>query len=450
MEATGTNNIKWTKIPNNNSNKKEDLKHQDIANKYDVGHSTITEILTKKDYFLSIDENSIVSQQKRNRQAFFPQLEETLALWFDEAIKHNLIVTGEILKTKGHAIANILNIDNFNRSDGWLSNFKKRHHIYQITKQDVYNANETALFWDLEPSKTLAHGPMAGTKKSKSRVTVLLLCNALGDKLTPVFIHKHQNPRALKGIKKETLPVYYYWNNKGWMQTSIFQRWLKKLDEDMRKVRQNILLLLDNCSSHVVDESILTNVKVHFFPPNTTSHLQPSYDLYKELKVDKPSLLTIYDAIKFVSKAWNNISKETIIHSWQKTDILPNINSDQLDNEINDEVFKELDQLIRQMPIIDDDMLSIDEYIQYDDNLGIDVMPEIEEIVAAVCYEPNNDENEIENEIEINTNEALESCEKLIKFIQQQDEKFEIDDKLMNGLKKLQKRIQYNKVVSAK
>ncbi|CAB4439572.1 unnamed protein product [Rhizophagus irregularis] len=102
------------------------------------------------------------------------------------------------------------------------------------------------------------------------------------------------------------------------------------------------------------------------------------------------------------------------------------------------------------MPIIDDDMLSIDEYIQYDDNLGIDVMPEIEEIVAAVCYEPNNDENEIENEIEINTNEALESCEKLIKFIQQQDEKFEIDDKLMNGLKKLQKRIQYNKVVSAK
>lgn len=59
------------------------------------------------------------------------------------------------------------------------------------------------------------------------------------------------------------------------MQTSIFQHWLKKLDEDMRKARRNILLLLDNCSSHVVDESILTNVKVHFFPPNTTSHLQP-------------------------------------------------------------------------------------------------------------------------------------------------------------------------------
>lgn len=83
----------------------------------------------------------------------------------------------------------------------------------------MYNADKTAFFWNLESSKTLAHGPMAGTKKSKSRVTVLLSCNALGDKLIPVFIHKHQNSWALKEIKKETLPVYYYWNNKSWMQT---------------------------------------------------------------------------------------------------------------------------------------------------------------------------------------------------------------------------------------
>src|SRR4051794_5671965 len=125
-------NTKRSKPPNDNPNKKKrttltkaqkkevcilaknnpSLKHQDLANKFDVGRSTITEILAKKDYFLNINETSIASQQKRDRHAFFPQLEETLALWFDEAIKHNLIITGEILKTKGHAIANILNINN--------------------------------------------------------------------------------------------------------------------------------------------------------------------------------------------------------------------------------------------------------------------------------------------------------------------------------------------------
>ncbi|CAG8732006.1 5785_t:CDS:1, partial [Dentiscutata heterogama] len=30
----------------------------------------------------------------------------------------------------------------------------------------------------------------------------------------------------------------------------------------------------------------------------------------------------IYDTIQFVSQAWNKVSEDVIIHSWQKTDIL--------------------------------------------------------------------------------------------------------------------------------
>ncbi|PKY32964.1 hypothetical protein RhiirB3_451527 [Rhizophagus irregularis] len=65
----------------------------------------------------------------------------------------------------------------------------------------------------------------------------------------------------------------------------------------------------------------------------------------------------------------------------------------------------------------DGEILNASEFIQCDDNLEVDAMPDIEEIVAAVCYEPDdNNDNEIESEIEIKTSEALESCEKLIKF----------------------------------
>ena len=60
------------------------------------------------------------------------------------------------------------------------------------------------------------------------------------------------------------------------MQVSIWNDYIKKLDMQMQLQNRNILLLVDNAPVHIVNEDInLTNVVVHFLPPNTTSHLQP-------------------------------------------------------------------------------------------------------------------------------------------------------------------------------
>jgi len=76
---------------------------------------------------------------------------------------------------------------------------------------------------------------MSGLKQNKDRVTILLTCNTTGtEKLTPLLIHKHQNPRPLNGINKASLPVDYYWNSQAWMQTSIWNAYLKKLDRKIR------------------------------------------------------------------------------------------------------------------------------------------------------------------------------------------------------------------------
>ena len=42
----------------------------------------------------------------------------------------------------------------------------------------------------------------------------------------------------------------------------------------MRKRNKKVLLFLDNCTSHIMDNE-LSNVKLIFFPSNTTSVLQP-------------------------------------------------------------------------------------------------------------------------------------------------------------------------------
>ena len=105
----------------------------------------------------------------------------------------------------------------------------------------------------------------------------MLACNATGShKLPAVFIHKFKNPKCIRNIDKKTLPVWYYRNNSSWMQRSIFQSWIKQVNQQMRNQRRNILLLVDNVSSHHLEEDdMLSNIKLHFLPPNTTAHLQP-------------------------------------------------------------------------------------------------------------------------------------------------------------------------------
>ena len=142
----------------------------------------------------------------------------------------------------------------FKGSSGWLYNFKQRYSICKYVKhgesqsapieqlpemrstlqnllkeyqlEDIFNCDETGLFWKMKPIRTISNGPVAGTKQSKDRVTILFTCNSTGtEKLRPLFIHKYENPRALKNINKNSLPVNYYWNKKSWMQVSIWNEW---------------------------------------------------------------------------------------------------------------------------------------------------------------------------------------------------------------------------------
>ncbi|CAG8563895.1 638_t:CDS:1, partial [Diversispora eburnea] len=81
---------------------------------------------------------------------------------------------------------------------------------------------KTGPFWKMEPSKSHAKEAIAGKKKNKQRVTVLLCSNLLGTiKIKPLVIHYYKTPRPLLRIKKEDLPVNYYWNNTAWMTTTI-------------------------------------------------------------------------------------------------------------------------------------------------------------------------------------------------------------------------------------
>ena len=64
------------------------LKNIEIANEYGIGEST--EILKIKDRWLAFEDNSPQKNSKRERKSYFPQTEEAISLWVEQAIQDGI------------------------------------------------------------------------------------------------------------------------------------------------------------------------------------------------------------------------------------------------------------------------------------------------------------------------------------------------------------------------
>ena len=97
--------------------------------------------------------------------------------------------------------------------------------------------------------------------------------SAAGEKLQLLVIGKLAKPRCFCDMILGTLPVTYRANHRAWMTSELFTDWLNKVNNMMILQKCKMLMFVDSCSTHSTIE--LTIMKLKFFPPNTTSHLQP-------------------------------------------------------------------------------------------------------------------------------------------------------------------------------
>ena len=66
-----------------------------------------------------------------------------------------------------------------------------------------------------------------GFKAAKDRLTLALGGNAEGDvKLKPLLVYHSANPRALKVIPKDHLPVVWRANKKAWVTATVFHDYI--------------------------------------------------------------------------------------------------------------------------------------------------------------------------------------------------------------------------------
>lgn len=177
---------------------------------------------------------------------------------------------------------------------------------------NIYNADESNI------SYLACKSP-----ESKESLTILLAANMDGsDKQKLLFIGKRFYING-KYNELSARPAIHKINSDGSMTSAIFREWLVELDQQMKYENRKIILFLDNVSSHSPNKMEppfeLSNIKLHYFPPNCTSEIQPMDNgiidsvkrEFEKIKNGKDKL-SVNDAIEYLNKIWQETDKKII------------------------------------------------------------------------------------------------------------------------------------------
>ncbi|XP_042233135.1 jerky protein homolog [Homarus americanus] len=277
-----------------------------LNEKYGVGTTTIYDLKKQKDkllkFYTDSDDPKIMKNRKTLHRAKNEDLDRVLIEWIRQRRPERMPLTGLMVMKQAKIYHEELNIDGeCEYSEGWLQKFKKCHGIKylkicgekasadheiaenyidefakiisdeNLSPEQIYNADETALYWHYIPRKTLTTADErapTGVKDAKDRLTVLGCANAAGThKLNLAVIGKSRRPRCLKGV--HNLPVHYYANKKAWVTRELFSDWFNNhfvpsarahCREAGLEANCKILLFLDNCSAHPPAELLVKSL----------------------------------------------------------------------------------------------------------------------------------------------------------------------------------------------
>jgi hypothetical protein len=419
--------------------------------------------------------------KKRSSRGDWPALEAALFEWQQRMEAKRAIITGDVLKEKAHQLWQALpqyhNITEPPWSNGWLQGFKKRFKIKEYVQHgeagsaatnneqnieqmerlrqlckvynicDILNMDETGLNWKRTPDRTLATKAHSGTKKSKDRITIVLTSNADGsEKFTPWVIGKSENPRCFSKINRRNLRIKYRFNKTKWMTGLICEEYLRWLNNMMAAQQRHVLLLMDNFSGHELSVHLvggqqgLSNVRIEWLPPNTTSEWQPmdqgiiaSFKLHyrrqwvtfmiqqHEANKNPQKSVNLLKAIQWTRVAWEQlVSSTTIQKCWHKSTLIdaPTISANE--PSLQDDQATEQAQLQAQIALLPiKTPLSLNEFINPKDENIVDEDSDIFALVVE-CYsvskvgEGEGDSDSSEDEVEdVNTTTALQCLEQV-------------------------------------
>lgn len=207
----------------------------------------------------------------------------------------------------------------------------------------------------------------------------------------------------------------------------------------MKDSTRKVLLLIDNATSHGHVKE-LSNVKIQYLVPNTTSKLQPlDAGIIAAFKVRYRSLfikelvrkideshnninvprgkIDLITAVRFVAKSWDEISSETIKNCWNHTQI---IRMDNINKCLRIPYDNEIDSMISSLKI--DNPMTFAEYIMVDnDDVQEEKNDEKNDNGNTDDTVTNDDDTEdTKEDSTISSKTALDCCNILVKYFEHQ------------------------------
>ena len=306
-----------------------------VCEQYGVKKQTVSDIRKGKEKLIkyaalycvdaSSSKKGTVKNRKHMKTGKNQALDAAVMKWYVQKRSSGVNVRGVELLAAATKLATHLGYTEFTGSEGWLWRFRNRHGLFNeilhgeagdadtasvapfreklrrlmsdegLALSQIYNADETGMFWRSIPKNTQVRrgeDKSKGKKSSKERLSVLVGCNATGmHRLKLAVVGKSKNPRAFRGINiEQSLPVVYYNSKKAWFNQAIFTDWflsyfvpaVRKYQEEVLKIAPDdvrAVLILDNAPAHPSEEKIVSRdgkIKVLYLPPNTTSVIQPT------------------------------------------------------------------------------------------------------------------------------------------------------------------------------
>ena len=461
-----------------------------------IDRATVSKILSSKYDYL---DTGLASIQTRPSISQWPILDQALFEWQQQhQDTTGFPITGPLLRLKAiefwKKIPQYQNLPLPLFSDGWLTRFKKRHHLRyrsfhgeaasvpmsvhedmkalrtvcnRYQKEDIYNMDETGLFWRRMPNGGLSTQNLAGRKQDKTRITIVVATNATGSDRIPLWlIGTAKTPRTLRKVNTRAIGCVWRWNKKAWMRGNIMAEWLHAFYKHIGKQRR-VLLLMDNFKAHLSALDFApppSNIKVLFFPANATSVYQPlDQGIIQNLKhhyrkkwitwminmidrgINPGEKMSLYYTLNWITQAWrNNVLDRTIQNCFEKSTIIcPS--SDQIEPE-SLELTPLYQSLIERFPSSgEQEVISLNEFLNPSDENNI-AEPDLSDIIADFSDDGDStqdDEYISGPPVDVpSSTEAINGIQNAIIWAQHQEGTTEQDIRLLEDIERVFTRLQ--------